>query len=187
LLADAGWADTDGNGILDKVIHGKKEQLSFRLMASMAIKTNELFANSLKETARQAGIDLVVSNTDLAVMSKDTRSGNFDSALLGVALYPGQIEYYQRLHSKSLAPAGDNRAGYVSAKADRLIEAIRTEPDVAKRNELYLQIQQLFAEEIPEIVLFAPLQRIIISKKFEPGIESPNRPGYYEHFARIKP
>ena len=187
LLADAGWADTDGNGILDKVINGKKEQLSFRLMASMAIKTNELFANSLKETARQAGIDLVVSNTDLAVMSKDTRSGNFDSALLGVALFPGQIEYYQRLHSKSLAPAGDNRAGYVSAKADRLIEAIRTEPDVAKRNELYLQIQQLFAEEIPEIVLFAPLQRIIISKKFEPGIESPNRPGYYEHFARIKP
>jgi ABC-type transport system substrate-binding protein len=187
LLADAGWADTDGNGILDKVINGKKEQLSFRLMASMSIKTNELFANSLKETARQAGIDLIVSNTDLAVMSKDTRSGNFDSALLGASLYPGQIEFYQQLHSKSLAPAGDNRAGYVSAKADQLIEAIRTEPDVAKRNELYLQIQQLFAEEIPEVVIFASLQRIIISKKFEPGIESPNRPGYYEHFARIKP
>jgi len=187
LLADAGWADTDGNGILDKVINGKKEQLSFRLMASMAIKTNELFANSLKETARQAGIDIIVSNTDLAVMSKDTRSGNFDSALLGASLYPGQIEFYQQLHSKSLAPAGDNRAGYVSAKADQLIEAIRTEPDVAKRNELYLQIQQLFAEEIPEVVIFASLQRIIISKKFEPGIESPNRPGYYEHFARIKP
>jgi ABC-type transport system substrate-binding protein len=187
LLADAGWADTDGNGILDKVINGKKEQLSFRLMASMAIKTNELFANSLKETARQAGIDIIVSNTDLAVMSKDTRSGNFDSALLGVALFPGQIEYYQRFHSKSLSPAGDNRAGYVSAKADQLIEAIRTQPDVAKRNELYLQIQQLFAEEIPEIVLFAPSQRIIISKKFEAGLESPNRPGYYEHFARIKP
>jgi ABC-type transport system substrate-binding protein len=187
LLAEAGWADTDGNGILDKVINGKKEQLSFRLMASMAIKTNELFANSLKETARQAGIDLVVSNTDLAVMSKDTRSGNFDSALLGVVLFPGQVEYHQRFHSKSLSPAGDNRAGYVSAKADNLIEAIRTQPDVAKRNELYLQAQQLFAEEIPEIVLFAPLQRIIISKKFEPGLESPNRPGYYEHFARIKP
>lgn len=187
LLAEAGWADTDGNGILDKVIQGKKEQLSFKLMASMAIKTNELFANSLKETARQAGIDLVVSNTDLAVMSADTRSGNFDSALLGVALFPGQVEYNQRFHSKSLSPAGDNRAGYISAKADNLIEAIRTEPDVTKRNALYLQIQQLFAEEIPEVVLFAPLQRIIISKKFEPGMESGNRPGYYEHFARIKP
>jgi len=187
LLAQAGWVDTDGNGILDKVINGTRQQLSFKLMAAMAIKTNELFTNSLKETARQAGIDLIVTSVDLSVMSADTRSGNYDSALLGVALFPGQVEYYQRFHSKSLSPAGDNRAGYISAKADRLIEAIRTEPDVAKRNALYLQAQQVFYDEIPEIVLFAPLQRIIISKKFVPGMESANRPGYYEQFARMKP
>jgi ABC-type transport system substrate-binding protein len=187
ILAQAGWTDTDGNGILDKVINGKRQQLSFKLMAAMSIKTNELFANSLKETARQAGIDLILASADLSVMSADTRSGNFDSALLGVALFPGQVEYYQRFHSKSLSPAGDNRAGYISAKADSLIEAIRSQPDVAKRNDLYLQVQQVFYDEIPEIVLFAPTQRIIISKKFEPGLESGNRPGYYEHFARMKP
>ncbi len=187
LLEKAGWTDTDGNGILDKVINGTRQQLSFKLMAATAVKTNELFANSLKESARQAGIDLVVASTDLSVMSADTRSGNYDSALLGVALFPGQIEYYQRFHSKSLSPAGDNRAGYISAKADSLIEAIRVQPDVAKRNDLYLQVQQVFYDEIPEIVLFAPLQRIIISKKFVPGLESANRPGYYEQFARMKP
>ena len=187
ILAQAGWTDTDGNGILDKVINGKRQQLSFKLMAAMSIKTNELFANSLKETARQAGIDLILASADLSVMSADTRSGNFDSALLGVALFPGQVEYYQRFHSKSLSPAGDNRAGYISAKADSLIEAIRSQPDVTKRNDLYLQVQQVFYDEIPEIVLFAPTQRIIISKKFEPGLESGNRPGYYEHFARMKP
>ncbi|MBC7776149.1 MAG: hypothetical protein H7246_12005 [Phycisphaerae bacterium] len=187
LLAQAGWADTDGNGILDKVVNGKRQQLSFKLMASTAIKTNELFANSVKESARQAGIDIVIQSVDLATMSADSKSGNYDSALLGVALFPGSIEYYQRFHSKSLSPAGDNRAGYISAKADSLIEAIRVQPDVAKRNALYLQIQQVFYDEVPEIVLFAPLQRIIISKKFVPGIESANRPGYYEHFARMKP
>ncbi len=187
ILAQDGWADTDGNGILDKVINGKREQLSFKLMAATAIKTNELFANSLKESARQAGIEIVISSVDLAVMSANTRNGNYDSALLGVALFPGQIEYYQRFHSKSLSPAGDNRAGYISTKADSLIEAIRVQPDVAKRNALYLQVQQVFYDEVPEIVLFAPLQRIIISKKFVPGMESANRPGYYEHFARMKP
>ncbi len=186
LLSQAGWADTDGNGILDKVINGKREPLSFRLMAATMIKTNELFANSLKETARQAGIDLVIVSADLSVMSADTRSGNYDSALLGVGIFPGQVEYYQRFHSKSLAPAGDNRAAYMSPKADALIEAIRSEPDVAKRNALYLQVQQVFYAEVPEIPLFAPLQRLIISKKFMPGIESENRPGYYEQFARMK-
>lgn len=187
LLAQAGWTDTDGNGVLDKEINGKRQQLSFKLMAATAMKTNELFANSLKETARQAGIDLVVVSVDLSVMSADTRSGNYDSALMGVALFPGPIEYYQRFHSKSPSPAGDNRAAYMSPKADSLIEAIREQPDVVKRNALYLQVQQVFYDEIPEIVLFAPLQRVIISKKFVPGMESANRPGYYEHFARIQP
>jgi ABC-type transport system substrate-binding protein len=187
ILAKAGWADTDGDGILDKVIDGKRQPLSFRVLAATSIKTNELFVNSMKETARQAGIDLVIVSADLSVMSADTRSGNFDSALLGAAIFPGQVEYYQRFHSKSLSPAGDNRAGYINPKADSLIVAIRTEPDVAKRNELYLQVQQLFYDDLPEIPLFAPMQRVIISKKFVEGVESENRPGYYEHFARIKP
>ncbi|MFN0176168.1 MAG: ABC transporter substrate-binding protein [Saprospiraceae bacterium] len=187
MLAQAGWADTDGNGILDKEINGKRQQLSFQMMAATSAKTNELLAFSLKESARQAGIELMINSVDLTVMSAETKSGNYDSALLGVVLYPGQVEYYQRFHSRSLSPAGDNRAGYISAKADSLIEAIRVQPDVAKRNAMYLQVQQVFYDEIPEIVLFAPLQRIIISKKFVPGLESANRPGYYEQFARMKP
>lgn len=187
ILAKAGWTDTDGDGILDKVINGQRQPLSFKMMAATSIKTNEMFANSMKETAKQAGIDLVIVSADLAVMSADTRSGNYDSAILGAAIYPGQVEYYQRFHSKSLSPAGDNRAGYVNPKADSLIVAIRTEPDVAKRNALYLEVQQLFYEDLPEIPLFAPLQRVIISKKFVEGVESENRPGYYEHFARMKP
>ena len=187
ILAQAGWTDTDKNGILDKVIDGKLQQLSFKLLVATSVKTNELLGNSLKETARQAGMELVIVSADLSVMSADTRSGNYDSALLGVLLFPGLLEYYQRYHSKSLSPAGDNRAGYVSAKADQLIEAIRTEPDETKRNALYLQIQQVFYDEVPEIELYAPLQRIIINKKFVKGIESENRPGYYEHFARINP
>ncbi len=187
ILAKAGWADTDGDGILDKVIDGKRQQLSIKVEAGTSIKTVELVTNSMKESARQAGIDLNIVSTDLTVMSADTRSGNYESAVLGVALFPFLIEYYQRFHSKSLAPAGDNRSGYISAKADSLIEAIRTEPDEAKRNALYLQIQQVLYDDIPEIPLFAPLQRIIISKKFVTGIESNNRPGYYEHFARNKP
>jgi peptide/nickel transport system substrate-binding protein len=186
LLAQAGWSDTDGDGFADKILNGKKQTLSFKLLAATSSKVNELTANSLKETCKQAGIDLQLVSADLSTMTADTQNGNYDSAILGVAIFPGQIEYYQRFHSKSLAPAGDNRSNYVSAEADRLIEAIRGELDVAKRNQDYLKIQEVLYNDLPEIPLFAPMQRIIVSNKFEQGIESENRPGYYEHFAKIK-
>ncbi len=187
MLTQAGWSDTDGNGILDKVINGNRQQLSFKVLAATSAKTIELIANSLKESARQAGIDIVIVSLDMSTITADTRSGNYDSALLGVALPPRLTEYYQQFHSKSLSPAGGNRAFYISPKADSLIEAIRIQPDVGKRNALYHQVQQVFYDEVPEIVLFASLQRVIISKKFVPGLESANPPGYYEQFARMKP
>jgi peptide/nickel transport system substrate-binding protein len=186
ILASAGWADSDADGFADKVINGKKQALTFKLLVGAPSKVNELACNSLKETCKQAGIDLQLVSMDLGTISTDTKNGNYDSAFLGVGIFPGQVEYYQRFHSKSLSPAGDNRSNYVSAEADRLIEAIRVEPDPVKRNELYLKIQEVFYNELPEIPVYAPLQRIIISKKFESGLESENRPGYYEQFARIK-
>ncbi|MBL7810177.1 MAG: hypothetical protein JNN28_20310 [Saprospiraceae bacterium] len=186
ILANAGWADTDGDGFADKVLNGKKQALSFKLLAPTSSKVNELTANSMKETCKQAGIDLQIVSADLSTISADTKIGNYDSAILGVFIFPGQVEYYQRFHSKSLVPAGDNRSNYVSAEADRLIEAIRVEPDPVKRNQDYLKIQEILYNDLPEIPLYAPLQRIIISKKFEPGIESENRPGYYEQFARVR-
>lgn len=186
ILANAGWTDTDGDGFADKVLNGKKQALSFKLLAPTSSKVNELTANSMKETCKQAGIDLQIVSADLSTISADTKNGNYDSAILGVFIFPGQVEYYQRFHSKSLVPAGDNRSNYVSAEADRLIEAIRVEPDPVKRNQDYLKIQEILYNDLPEIPLYAPLQRIIISKKFEPGIESENRPGYYEQFARVR-
>jgi ABC-type transport system substrate-binding protein len=75
---------------------------------------------------------------------------------------------------------------YANAEADRLIEAIRAEPDEAKRMEMYKAIQKVFYEDVPEIPIYAPLQRVIISKKFEPGLETENRPGYWEQFAKLR-
>lgn len=186
ILTQAGWSDANGDGILDKVINGRSTPLSFKVTVPMTIKTNEMMATSLKESARQAGIDLQLVSVDLTTMSADTRNGNYDSALMGVVMFPGWVEYYQRFHSNSFSPAGDNRSLYANAEADRLIEAIRTEPDEAKRMDLYRQIQKVFYDDIPEIPVYAPLQRIIISKKFEPGLETENRPGYWEHFARLR-
>ncbi len=183
LLADAGWKDTDGDGIADKVIQGQRVPLSLSLLTAGASPTSAATAKSIQNTARAAGFDLTIAEEDIRVIAQKTRQGDYDLALTSVVLFPGLWDPYQNFHSKSIGSG--NRTGFASPELDRLIEAVRTEPDEKKRNQYYLDIQKLLHEELPEIFLYAPQQRIAVSRRFD-YVLSANRPGYYETFFRLK-
>mgnify|MGYP001323147168 CR=1 FL=1 len=183
LLAEAGWKDTDGNGIEDKMLKGKKTDLTLDLMAGTKAKVNELTALSIQETAQRAGVKVNIVPVDIQRLSEDTKKGNFETALYAAALHPGLVELYQSYHSNSLAPKGDNRSGFT--KADSVIVAIRITENEAIRNALYIKAQEIIREEVPETYLYAPLQRIVVAKKFDYVITA-NRPGYYEQMFKLK-
>jgi peptide/nickel transport system substrate-binding protein len=183
LLAEAGWTDSDGNGIVDKIIKGKRTELSINLMAPTKAKTNELAALNIQETAQRAGIKINIIPADIEVLTRDTKQGQFEAAMYGSALHPGLVELYQTYHSASLVPKGDNRTGF--SKADSAIVAIRTTEDETTRNALYVKAQEIIHEEVPEVYLYAPLQRIVVAKRFDYVI-TPNRPGYYEQMFKLK-
>ncbi len=183
LLAEAGWADTDKNGVLDKVINGVKTELSLDLITSFKSKPNELSSLSIKENAQLAGIRINVRDVDIERLSAETKEGRFETAIYGAAIRPGLVELYQSYHSASLSPNGDNRTGF--SQADSVIVAIRTTEDNAKRNALYIKAQEIIHDEVPEVYLFAQLQRIVVAKKFDYVI-SPNRPGYFEQMFKLK-
>ncbi|MCB9333351.1 MAG: hypothetical protein H6574_19995 [Lewinellaceae bacterium] len=92
------------------------------------------------------------------------------------------LEMYQTFHTNSIG-AG-NRYGFSNPEMDQLIEAIRTEPDDAKRNVLYIKAQHLIHEELPEIYLYAPQQRMVANRRFD-FVLSANRPGYYEQYFKL--
>lgn len=182
LLAAAGWADSNGNGILDKVINGALTELQIALLAPGTAPVSVQAAKSIQTTARNAGIAINIVEEDIRLISEQTRSGEYDMAITGASIFPGLVEFYQSFHSKSIG-AG-NRSGFSNAEMDQLIEAIRTEPDDAKRNVNYIKAQHVLHDELPEIFLYAPQQRLIVSKRFQ-YVLTANRPGYYEQFFRL--
>lgn len=184
LLAQAGWTDSNGDGVVDKTINGVNTKLVIEVLVP-PIRTNQQYAESVTETARQAGIEIKTVTADINDISPKTKSGDFETAFLSAALFPGLSELSQRYHSKYLAPKGDNRSRYINPKFDALLEQIASETDDAKRDVMYIEAQKILAEDLPEVFLFAPSQPIVTSKKFDAVLTS-NRPGYYEHLFKLK-
>jgi ABC-type transport system substrate-binding protein len=182
LLTEAGWSDSNGNGILDKMVDSTRLELEFTLLTSAGAPVSIAAAKSLATTARAAGIAINVQEEDIRVIAQITRQGQYDLALNGATLFPGLWEPYQSFHTKSIG-AG-NRYAYSNPALDRLIEALRTEPDEKRRNIAYIQAQHILYEDLPEIFLYSPKQRLVVNKRFKYVI-SPNRPGYYEQYFRI--
>lgn len=185
LLSEAGWTDTDQNGILDKVINGKKKELTLNLMSTTGTSVVDQLTASLKKSFLQVGIQLELQPADLTTITKETIAGNYQLASGAAALQPGFVDLRQLYHSKNLAPKGDNRARIVLPELDQTMDRLATTTDEAERSQLYQQVQTILAEEVPEIYLYAPKSRLIASKYFD---HQPTtlRPGYVARLSKLK-
>lgn len=179
LLAQAGWADSNNDGIVDRKSGGKTQNFTLDLLIPMSA-TQAQVAASIVESMRRIGVEVKVETVDVGVLGKRTIEGQYEAALLTNALYPGLTDFYQQYHSASLSPKGDNRARFSNPEADRLFEQIRTTPDAETRKNLYLQAQQLLHDEVPEIPLVFSQQRCIVNKHFNP-VFSIRFPNYFEN------
>lgn len=175
LLAEAGWSDTNGDGTLDKEINGTREEFRFDFMTP-ASPTSIAIATLFKDWLRDAGIDMNVSQQDRRAMGGALAKGNFAMAILGQGFNPTPDEFTQVWASTSVPPNGSNRSGFNNAEADRLIKEIKVTLDAKDRDPLYRRFQEIIYEEQPMIFLFSPLDRVVVSKRFEyaPKSTSPN-------------
>lgn len=162
LLTQAGWRDTDGDGVLDK--NGRP--LAFKLMVPSASTTGIEIANRVRESMAKVGIRMEVETVEWTVFTKKLDDRTFDACLLG---WGGGVESdpYQIWHSDSIANGGSNHIGFSNAEADRLIVEARGELDVAKRTELFHRFHQIVHREQPYTFLFSRPELVAVSKNVE--------------------
>ena len=153
ILRDAGWADTDKNGTLDKVIDGKKTDFKIEILVATDIWTKYLTV--LKEDAKQVGVQINLKQVEWNTFSKLIREGKFDA--IAMAWGGGGIEWdpKQIWHSTS-NKGGSNYINYNNPTVDKLIDEARTTWDRKKRADKLKKVNDLIAEDVPYIFLFNP-------------------------------
>jgi peptide/nickel transport system substrate-binding protein len=166
LLADAGWSDSDHDGILDR--QGQKFQ--FTIMTNQGNKVRETMALVVQNALARIGIKVDVRIMEWsAFIDKFTKQREFDAVLLGWNL-SRDPDCYSIWHSSQNGPGQYNVISYKNSEVDKLLDAARHTFDMAARTQDYHRVHAILAEEQPYLFLVVPESLSVIHKKIN-GVE----------------
>ncbi len=160
LLREAGYGDSDGDGVLDR--GGQPLRLTF-LVASVS-KSQQRWATLYQQALRRAGIEMAIRSLEWQVFIDRLGKRQFDMAALGMRQSGPHTDLFSQLHSSQIE-GGQNYSAYRSPEADRLLEAVRTEMDDGRRRELARELQRLLARDVALIPLFAEEEPGLVSRR----------------------
>ena len=171
MLHEAGWQDTDGDGVLDKVIDGKKTPLRFEIKVNSGNAVRKSVALVLVEELRKHGIDASVRELDWTIFLNDVKNHQFDAVVLGWQMSDDRARHaYQIWHSSQAANKGSNAISYKNARVDEILETYRREFDPQKRIQLYKEFQEILHDEQPYTFLYVGKRVSAVHRRFE-GVE----------------
>jgi ABC-type transport system substrate-binding protein len=143
LLSEAGWSDTDGDGLLDKVLGGQKTPFEFTLLIYGNRPEYTSLGNIFKEDLLKIGVKLNIEAADWSLMQKRMDEKKFDAFTGGWAT-GWDNDPYQLWHSSQAdIPKGSNRVGFRNPEADTLIEELRSTFDPEKRTTMLRRLHRL--------------------------------------------
>jgi len=166
LLAEVGWKDTDGDGILDR--EGKP--LRFTLRTNQGNQVRQQTAEIIQRRLKAIGVDMQIHIVEWAAfINTFIKKKDFEAILLGwgLGLDPDQFDVW---HSSKTGPDELNHISYKNARVDELLEAGRRTFDEAKRKAIYGEFQDIMAEEQPVVFLYVPDALPVVSARVH-GIE----------------
>lgn len=185
LLKEAGWGDSDGDGVLDKVINGKKTNFEFTFITNVN-ETRKQILLIISESLRKIGVKAEVQTLEWAVLLDRQRDHKFDATYGSWQNDPYETDNYQLFHSSQAKNRGSNYPYYDSKEADRLLEAIRAEFDPEKRLALQKQFQQVLYNDQPTTILWNPENPAVWVDRFDNVNWSRVRPGFIQALWKVR-
>ncbi|MBB6430591.1 peptide-binding protein [Algisphaera agarilytica] len=162
LLREAGFADTDGDGVLEGP-DGKP--FRFKLIYPSGSTNYQQMAAYCKDAYARAGITMELDPTEFNTMIDRIQDRNFEAITLG---WGGVIESdpKQIFHSEMIEGGGDNYVGYRNAELDALIDEARMTVDADERTALWHRVHRILQEDQPYTFMFNRKSVIFLDDRF---------------------
>jgi peptide/nickel transport system substrate-binding protein len=157
LLTEAGWVDTNGDGVREK--EGKNLSLKIRAPQAGRYPMDRESLLAIQENLRNVGVDCQIDFVEFAAfMNSLLLPLEKQDVLCFFVAYSSRTHAYfatyDLFHSKRWPPNGLNVFFYKNPKMDGLLDAAMVELNPEKSYELYKDVQILAEEEVPLINLW---------------------------------
>ncbi|AKB27463.1 Dipeptide-binding ABC transporter, periplasmic substrate-binding component [Methanosarcina siciliae T4/M] len=151
LLEEAGWTDTDGDGIRDK----NGEKLSYVLsLGSGEVRIGEL----IKERLSEVGVDVQVKALESKSRDTNLKNGDFELVISGFGGWGKDADYLRTRYCDTTeagsVSSGAEAFGYHNDTLNALGSQELQELDDDKRKEIVYDMQTVLANDVPAIPLY---------------------------------
>ncbi len=168
LLDQAGWIDSDGDGIRER--DGREAR--FALLARRGrYPAAEALALLIQDQLQRVGVSTEIRSMAGGLARDAIRSGDFDAAISWL-VDQDPLDVLEEWFGEPLP------FGYYDAEAAHLLEAIGAEPDPNAQDTLYSRINEIFRRDMPVTFLFPGLENNASHRRIQ-GFH----PNLFLHFA----
>lgn len=160
LLAEAGWIDRNGDGVLEN----GDEAFEFDLAYPSTNSVREELALLIQADLARIGIRCRPQPVEPYSLFDVQESGNFDAVIAGWE-EPTKIDLTSTWATPTTDQGAYNFFGYSNPEVDRLIRAARDEPDYTRAKVIYDRIQELIVEDQPVTPMYEAKQLVGINRR----------------------
>ncbi len=166
MLEDAGWVDTDGDGVREK----DGQILALNLLTNAGNTTREDLGVLVQDQLNGVGFDITFEAIDFGTMVGQMLGQTYDMVIIGwtgLGTDPNDDSFW---HSQYDTPdSGFNFVSYNNARIDELLAQGVAVPgcDPAERAPFYQEIQQIIHDDVPYVFVSGSVGNVGYSNKFE--------------------
>ncbi len=161
LLAEAGWTDTDGDGVLDK----DGQPFRFTVLTNQGNDQRLKSAEIIQQRLKAVGVEIEIRVLEWAAFINEfVKPGKFDAVILGWTITQDP-DLYDVWHSSKAVPGGLNHTHYRNPEVDDLLVRARKTFDREERKRLYDRFQEILAEDQPYTFLYVPYALVAVSNR----------------------
>ncbi len=169
LLDEAGWVDSNGDGIRDK----DGQDLSVRFVVYNSRAELPLYAEAVQADMRKIGMDVKIETVDYNLLDQMGMDGDYDLMISNITTAnTGDPEVYLRWYWQTNVDGSNpqNGSGYSNPEYDATLEALSVEFDPMKRRELIIKAQQILLDDSAALFLGYPMTNIV-AKSYLDGVK----------------